>query len=122
MQLVQKLLCQSKHNMLENKTNKQLCGTYYKYYCSIVRVAKNQSVAFFRRSATYGIVLQVVQLVDRRGSRVVAVRIVLDEWRFIVVVKLHHLLILRRARLTTFLPYPKRSPSRFSTEHRKQKQ
>ena len=115
-----KLLCRSKHDMLEKKRNKQLCGTYYKYYCSIVRVAKNQSVAFFRKSATYGIVLQVVQLVGRRGSRVVAVRVVLDERRLVVVVKLHHLLVLRRARLTTFLPYPKRSPSRFSTEHRKQ--
>ena len=96
----------SKHDILENKTNKQLCSTYYKYYCSIVRLAKNQTACFG------GHVLQVVQLVGRCRSRVVAVRIVLDERRFIVVVKLHHLLILRRARLTTLLPYPKRNSSR----------
>ena len=41
--------------MLENKINKQLCGTYYKYHCSIVRGAKNQSVVFFCGSVTYGV-------------------------------------------------------------------
>ena len=46
----------------------------------------------------------------------------LKERRFIVVVKLHHLLVLRGADLTTLLPYPnRRSRSTIRTEHRKKK-